>query len=197
VASELTVVKVGGSLYDLPDLGKKLWRWLEQTVHGDVVLLPGGGRSADVVREWEHWHDLREEDAHWLALRALSVNAYFLRRLLPKACVVNNLHVRALFASKLRMVPVLDPLYFAAEDDQQPDHLPHTWDVTSDSIAAHAAVRTGARSLVLLKSVTVPPEMSWAEASQLGFVDVMFPRLIEQAGPKLRVEAINFREWQP
>ena len=196
MASELTVVKVGGSLYDLPGLGKKLWRWLEATVRGDVVLVPGGGRSADVVREWEHWHRLREEDAHWLALRALSVNAYFLRHLLPKACVVEDLYVRTLF-SNVGMAPVLDPLYFASEDDKEPDHLPHTWDVTSDSIAAHAAVRTGARTLVLLKSVTVPPGMSWAEASQLGFVDVMFPRLLERAGPRLRVEAVNFREWQP
>jgi aspartokinase-like uncharacterized kinase len=196
VANDLTVVKVGGSLYDLPDLGPRLWRWLDETFPGDIVLVPGGGPTADVVRELEHRQGLREESSHWLALRALSLNAHFLRDLLPSACVVDDLLVRPLF-SKVRMAPVLDPLYFAAEDDEQPDRLPHTWDVTSDSIAARFAIVNGARTLVLLKSVTVPPEMTWAEASRLGLVDRMFPRLIEQAGPGLRVEAINFREWRP
>ena len=194
MASELTVVKVGGSLYDLPDLEPRLRRW-SRAWGGEVLLVPGGGPTVNAVRELDYWHNLGEEKAHWLALAALSLNAHFLAQLLGEACtltlerIVPPTHPGALV--------ILDPLAFASRDEVHPDHLPHSWDVTSDSIAARFAIVHGARSLVLLKSVTIPPEMSWAEASQLGFVDVMFPRLVEQAGPKLRVEAVNFREWRP
>jgi aspartokinase-like uncharacterized kinase len=194
VASELTVVKVGGSLYDLPDLRTRLWRFVD-AVPGEAVLVPGGGPTADAVRELDYWQNLGEETAHWLALSALSLNAAFLETLLVPACLVFG--VQDSRGRGPGVVPVLDPQRFVQADEASPDHLPHSWDVTSDSVAARFALVSGARSLLLLKSVTVPPDMSWAEASQLGFVDAMFPRLIERAGPRLRVEAINFREWQP
>jgi aspartokinase-like uncharacterized kinase len=194
VANDLTVVKVGGSLYDLPDLGPRLWRWLDTRVD-DVILVPGGGPLADAVRQLDAWQGLGEEDAHWLALHALGWNALFLRRVLgPASEVTDERTCSHLWAD---VVPLLSPLAFVRADEQRPDHLPHTWDVTSDSIAARFAIVHGARTLVLLKSVTVPPETTWAEASQLGLVDRVFPRLIERAGPGLRVEAINFREWRP
>jgi aspartokinase-like uncharacterized kinase len=192
VASELTVVKVGGSLYDLPDFVLRLSLWLDR-VAGGVLLVPGGGPTAEVVRDLDLRHGLGEGCAHWLALRALSLNAHFLALLLAGHVVADW---RAALLPRRRLL-ILDALDFAVADEQRPDHLPHAWDVTSDSVAARVAVVSGARTLVLLKSVTIPPGMSWAEASQLGFVDVMFPRLIERAGPGLRVEAVNFREWRP
>jgi 5-(aminomethyl)-3-furanmethanol phosphate kinase len=194
VASELTVVKVGGSLYDLPDLGRRFRQWLIG-LKADVVVVPGGGRTADAVRELDHWQNFGEEMSHWLALRALSLNAHFLASLLFPSTLAGGW--QGFSVPPRGIVPVLDALSFMQEDEERPDHLPHTWDVTGDSVAARFAIVSGARSLVLLKSVTIPPEMSWAEASQLGLVDVMFPRLIERAGPGLRVEAVNFREWQP
>jgi aspartokinase-like uncharacterized kinase len=194
VAGELTVVKVGGSLYELPDLRTRLWRWFD-ALPGEAVLVPGGGATADAVRDLDRWQQLGEEKAHWLALHALSLNAGFLDALLAPSLLVDG--ARDCRGHGPGVVPVLDPQRFVLSDEGSPDHLPHSWDVTSDSVAARFAVVSGARSLVLLKSVTIPPEMSWAEASQLGFVDVMFPRLIERAGPGLRVEAVNFREWRP
>ena len=193
MAGELTVVKVGGSLYDLPDLGPRLRQWLKGLT-ADVIVVPGGGPTAGAIRELDHWQNFSEEMSHWLAIRALSLNAYFLASLLFPATLVENW--QGFSFSPRGIVPVLDALAFLQEDEERPDHLPHTWDVTSDSIAARVAIVSGAHSLVLLKSVTIPPEMSWAEASRLGFVDRMFPHLVEQAGPGLRVVAFNFREWQ-
>jgi aspartokinase-like uncharacterized kinase len=194
VASDLTVVKVGGSLYDLPDLRTKLWRLLD-LVTGEAVLVPGGGPTAEAVRQLDYWQNLGEETAHWLALSALSLNAAFLEALLAPACLVFG--VQDCRGRGPGVVPILDPQRFVQADEASPDPLPHSWDVTSDSVAARFAIVSGARSLILLKSVTIPPEMSWTEASQLGFVDVMFPRLIERAGPNLRVAVLNFRELQP
>ena len=44
------VVKVGGSLYHLPDLGRRLRCWLATLDSLPCLLLPGGGPTADVIR---------------------------------------------------------------------------------------------------------------------------------------------------
>jgi hypothetical protein len=66
--------------------------------------------------------------------------------------------------------------------------------VASDSIALRAAIVFGASRLVLLKSLTIPSGMDWAEAARRGFVDPYFPTALAAAG-NLTVEAVNFREW--
>jgi hypothetical protein len=85
----------------------------------------------------------------------------------------------------------LDPFAFALEDESRPGALPHSWSVTTDSIAARVAVVYRAERLVLLKSVDVPAGTSWPEAAASGWVDAHFP----QIAPTLDcpVEILNFR----
>src|SRR5579862_134578 len=87
MAETLTVVKIGGSLYDLPDLRSRLQRWLDR-LPGRILLVPGGGRTTDVIRDFDAVHSLGEERSHWLALRALALNAVCLADLLPDAKVI-------------------------------------------------------------------------------------------------------------
>src|SRR5262249_35818726 len=110
------VVKVGGSLYDLPDLGFRLKSFLDGLNTLDRVLVPGGGRSADVVRAWDQHHDLGEEASHWLALRALTFNAHFLASLLPEATVIQHLDERHGLAASGR-IPILDMYAWALADE--------------------------------------------------------------------------------
>src|SRR5438105_1957366 len=84
---ELLVAKVGGSLYDLPDLGARLREWLRQAGQ-DVILVPGGGPIVEAIRALDQVHQLGDEACHWLALRALSANARLLAQLLPGAEVI-------------------------------------------------------------------------------------------------------------
>jgi aspartokinase-like uncharacterized kinase len=187
------VVKVGGSLYDLPGLGARLRAWLDRLPCREVLLVPGGGPAADVVRDLDRLHQLGEEAAHWLALRALAVNARFLAALLPGAVVVG--HPDACPAAWQAPAPaVLDPHAFARADEGRPGALPHAWAVTSDSLAARAAAVARARRLVLLKSAPPPGPLDWAEAGRLGFVDGHFAHVVSR---EMEVEAVNFREWRP
>jgi hypothetical protein len=68
--------------------------------------------------------------------------------------------------------------------------------VTSDSVAARAAVVARARRLVLLKSVTVPAGISWDEAGRCDLVDGWFARVLAQAPEPLAVCAVNMRDQQ-
>ncbi len=163
----MTVVKVGGSLYDHPGLAAGLRAYLP-TLPGPVVLVPGGGPLADAVRELDAVHRLGDEASHWVALRTLSAAALFLRALV----------------GDLPGVLVLDGFDFATRDDA----LPRSWAVTTDSLAARAAARSRAK-LVLLKSVDIPPGTDWQAAADAGWVDGYFPT----AAAGLTVEAVNFR----
>ena len=187
----LTVVKVGGSLFDLPDLAPRLRRWLDAECAGGVLLVPGGGSSADMVRDLDRRHNLGEEASHWLALRALALNAHFLAALLPSACVLHDVET-CQRAWQENRIPILDVFSFARADEARPGHLPHSWTVTSDALAARVAVVAQARELVLLKSMTIPPSVDWHEAGRLGWVDAVFAEVLG-AARDLRVRAVNLR----
>jgi aspartokinase-like uncharacterized kinase len=189
------VIKVGGSLYDLPELGPRLLRWLATLGQPRLVLVPGGGPAADAVRAYHRVHGLGEELCHWLALRALALNAHFLAGLLSETAVVDALGAcpSAWAAGRL---PVLDLHAFAQSDEQRPGRLAHCWDVTSDSLAARVAVVAGARRLVLLKSVTIPPGMDWQEAGRRGHVDAAFAGVVRSAAG-LEIQAVNWRAAPP
>jgi aspartokinase-like uncharacterized kinase len=187
-----TVAKVGGSLYDLPDLADRLQDWFNDLNTPYVMLVPGGGGAANVVRTWDTTHALGEEKAHWLALRALAMNAHFLAGLLPGVRVIQHLDERhELFATGL--VPVLDMHTFALADELQPDRLPHTWAVTSDSLAAQVAIRVDAAQLVLLKSAQLPEGLDWRAAGERGCVDSAFAATLDRAPTPLCVRVVNLR----
>jgi len=176
----LTVAKVGGSLYDLPDLRDRLRAWLAGSA-GRVLLIPGGGAAVDVVRQLDRVHGLGEEAAHWLALRVLTANAHFLGRLIG-APVVQS--------AGEDPVSVLDPYAFCLADEERAGALPHVWDATSDAVAGRVAELAPA-DLVLLKSTDLPPGISWSEAAATGLVDETLDSVVRRSG--LRVAWVNLR----
>ena len=167
------VVKVGGSLFDLPDLGPRLLQWLTQQPSRDLLLVPGGGAAADVVRQYDRWHALGEERAHWLALSALTFTAHLLASLLPRAVVVPDARAVAVEWAQ-ENIPILDPYAFAQADEGEPGSLPHSWEVSSDSVAARLARVSRAAELILLKSVSLPEDVDWIDAGKRGLVDAHF-----------------------
>jgi aspartokinase-like uncharacterized kinase len=193
--SIVLVAKVGGSLFDLADLGPRLRGWLAQQPEREVLLVPGGGAGADVVRSLDRLHDLSEETSHWLAVRVLSVNAHFLAALVPGVPVITGPD-EAGAAYRTGRTAVLDAWPFCRRDEALGPKLPHTWQATSDSIAARAALVFGARRLVLLKSTDVPVGLDWDEAARRGLVDGAFASALHGAS-RLKVEAVNLRGHGP
>src|SRR5262249_1350618 len=119
-------------------------------------------------------------------LRALAVAARFVAELLPGSVVVS--HPDEWQRDKLA---VLDPYAFAVADEGRAGGLPHSWIVTSDSIAARAARVAKASQLGLLKSVTIPGGTGWHEAARRAWVDEFFPEAVHD---DLEVRCVNLRE---
>jgi 5-(aminomethyl)-3-furanmethanol phosphate kinase len=186
----MIVVKVGGSLLDWPELGPRLRTWLAGC--GDRgLLIPGGGPTTDVIRALDDRHGLGEERAHWLALRALTLNAHFLAALLPAAEMVAD-HADMVRVWQTGRTPILDAHALLLADEGRPGALPHTWAAGSDLVALRAAALFGAARLVLLKSISVPEDLDWEERSRRGLVDGDFAaRLQTMTG--LDVHMVNLR----
>jgi aspartokinase-like uncharacterized kinase len=156
----ITVAKVGGSLLELPDLAGRLRCVLSQRPGSRPLLLVGGGAAADLVRRWDAVHGLDHETSHWLAIRAMAVNERLVESLLDDSIVVSS-RAEAEVAWRGGRVPILCCFEFLRTEESAIPHdskLPHSWDATSDSIAACVAQRWTAHELVLLKSCDPPVE---------------------------------------
>lgn len=151
----IVVVKVGGSLLDWPELPVRLSSYLGTRHAEQVVLVVGGGRFADVLRDLDARQTLGEERSHRLALRVLDVTAHALAALLPGSEVIEEL--ADLPASwSLGRWPILAPRRFLDLDERSPDPLPHAWTTTTDAISARLAVRLDARELVRSRACRCP-----------------------------------------
>jgi aspartokinase-like uncharacterized kinase len=187
----LTVIKVGGSLFDWPELPVRLAAFLDSRHDQRIALVAGGGAAADVVRRLDRVHALGDETAHRLALHALDLTAHVLAGLLPNSRPVGRIEeLPSVWEDRIR--PILVPrLILDQIDGCGYDPLPATWKLTSDSIAARIAVHLRAEYLVLLKSASLPRCANREEAVRLGWVDPTFPQL-SQTLPC--VEYLNLRD---
>jgi aspartokinase-like uncharacterized kinase len=188
-----TVVKLGGSLLDEADLGPRLALRLDACRPRRTLLVVGGGAAADIVRGWQRRHGLDDAAAHWLAVRAMTLNGHFMATVLPHGRVVSDLAACSA-AWSAGQVPILDVWTLLQRDEQHGRHaLPHSWSITSDTIAARVARQTGADELLLLKAVSWPPDRTLHEAVRAGVVDAWLPRELARA-PGLQVRIENFRQ---
>ena len=175
----ITVFKIGGSLLEVANLAERV-RWLiSQRPETAPLLVVGGGGVADVVRRWDALHNLGDEAAHWLAIRSMTINEALLCDVLSE-CVHVFTSADAVTQAKAGRVPVLASETFLRHDDNNPDAMPHNWEVTSDSIAARAAVCFAAAELVFAKSVSLPKKRTVANVRSRRLVDAYFHRLAEE-----------------
>jgi aspartokinase-like uncharacterized kinase len=183
---DVHIIKVGGSLFDLPQLPQRLGEVIAASDASCQLIVTGGGRSADVVRQWDTLHHVGEEACHWIALRAMQFNAYLLQSVLTNAMLVSD-------PAQLQSgaVHLLDPILWLKREESQGIHIPHVWQYTSDSVAAHLATQLCASRLTLCKSTLPQQECGRSCAAGLGIVDDYFPAV---AADIEYVELINLRD---
>lgn len=132
----LFVLKLGGSLFDrAPDVLRRV-----AGSGADVLVVPGGGPFADLVRGIDRAQGLSPDAAHWMAVLAMDQYAYYLHD-------KTDIELTPLLVRKkgIRIVLPYEVL-------RRQDELPHSWDVTSDTIAAWIAYKTSSR---LIKATDV------------------------------------------
>lgn len=141
------MVKVGGGLLASPEhLDAVLAALADEASRSRLLVIPGGGPFADAVRKVDRELTLSDDAAHWMAVLAMDQYALLLVSRLRAAGLASDVAGIAAQLDQGRL-PVLAPSHWLRDVDP----LPHSWDVTSDSIAAWVAGEVGARRLVLVK----------------------------------------------
>ena len=195
IHSDVTVIKVGGSLLDWPELPDRLSLFLKglrtQVAIGYPLLMAGGGPAVDLVRRLDENLHLGDETAHRLAIHAMDLTARCLVAILPDSVAVNRLAER-FQVWRAGRIPILVPSPILQDLERTGiAPLPRSWDATSDSIAAWIAGHLGAASLVLLKSASLPSGADRQAAARLERVNPLFPQ-ISRTLP--RVDYLNLRD---
>lgn len=146
------VIKVGGSLIsEAPELLDRLVKEFGSGPSGapaegqvsdeqvsesplfSILIVPGGGVFADSVRNADERFGLGDDAAHWMAV--LGMEQY--------ACYLQD-KSQAQVTDSITELPSGVSILFPYRLLKAEDPLPHSWDVTSDTIAAWVAKQTGA-----------------------------------------------------
>ena len=125
------IVKLGGSLFNqIADLAPIL-----NASTRPLFIIPGGGPFADLVRQVR----VNNDAAHWMAIAAMEQYGWFISSF-------------GILTTEKMSIPATTTVLLPYRYFMLNDILPHTWDVTSDTIAAWVAGNLHL-DLLLLKSV--------------------------------------------
>lgn len=203
------VIKLGGSLLDLPEIGVKLQQWLLGQPAAVNLIVVGGGEIVEAVRRLDQIHRFDPSQVHWWCVDLLTTTARIAAQQIPDCgLIVTRAELKYVLeggsghpaeSATYTVVPSAfyardfhDGIFSSQHESPQAWDLPQTWETTTDSIAALLGLLTRAGELILMKSVDpVGPNAAgqigsayeiWAK---LGLVDAAFPRIATSI-PKIR-----------
>jgi aspartokinase-like uncharacterized kinase len=168
-------VKLGGGLLDQNGAFERVTEALATSGAGrPLLVVPGGGPFTEAVRAQCRYLHIDDDTAHWMAILGMDQYAHVLAGRIRTAALVERERDIPLALAAGR-IPILAPYQWL----RAADPLPHSWDVTSDTIAAWFAGVLGAARLILLKPVAGDP---------LQLADPYFPRALP---PTVRCQVIG------
>ncbi len=140
----MKIVKLGGSLQEK---GRELIRFLSdyaETKNHTVIIIPGGGHFVKRIKELSEQEVISDDAAHWMAVLGMHQYGFYLADGSGTEIVESMEELR-----NVVHIGVLLPYTLLKADDS----LPHTWNVTSDTIAAFVANKVGEKSFIKLTDV--------------------------------------------
>jgi aspartokinase-like uncharacterized kinase len=142
-------VKVGGSLALHPEKLRALCIKLSETSKEHrLIVVPGGGEFADVVRSIDKKFSLSCNVSHRMAILGMDQYGLLLSDLIAKSVTVSKLEELNYFLDSGKL-PVFLPSNLLLREDP----LENSWDVTSDSIAVYLADRLQVPTVLLVTDV--------------------------------------------
>jgi aspartokinase-like uncharacterized kinase len=170
------IVKIGGSLA----ADESLQDWLDVIAGrggGRVVLVPGGGDFADLVRDAQDAFAFSDAVAHRMAILAMEQFGLMLSGLQPELVPVESLEALHAVVRHGRV-----PVWLPGSMTKGALDVPASWDVTSDSLAAWLAATLNAERLVLVKACAIPVGLDAERAREHGIVDAAFSEFVADRG---------------
>ncbi|MGV9172074.1 MAG: hypothetical protein ACOC44_05575 [Promethearchaeia archaeon] len=153
--NRVILAKVSGKIIEDKEQSKDLIDQCKKIVYNHqyldtIILIPGGGNTANLIRYIDHKLDVGDELVHWMAILAMDFNADQIHRKFSSVILIENLQeLKKTIEEKKRGIYLFKPFSFLYNED----FLPHSWDITSDSIALSISHRLNLSTCFLIKNV--------------------------------------------
>lgn len=144
------IIKIGGKILenfeDLNSTISQLTQLYDKGRIQKIILIPGGGSLANFVRKMYSELKFTEELGHWMGVISMNYNGIELGKKFPEFDVIEDINnLKKLHKS----LCIFLPYRFLKEIDR----LPHSWDVTSDSITLFLAKELEIPHCFLIKDI--------------------------------------------
>lgn len=211
-AQKRRVIKLGGSLFDLPNLVDRLLCLVQHWPDMANFVVVGGGPAADMVRNWDDAWGLGEIRRHHLSIFAMNWNAKQIFKHHSAFHTVRN--TRSIPENLKFAVVFAEPFLNSQAASSNRNAVPASRHITSDSIAAYVADILHAEQLVMCKSldcfsnvdrtsvghqrdfdhhlIDVSSTQQLQSIAERGLVDREFPKYAAKVPV---VSWCNFRQW--
>src|SRR5665647_1290561 len=144
-----TIVKVGGSLALYPEKLRNLCTKINEiSKEQKLIIVPGGGEFADVVRCVDKRFHLSCNTSHKMAILGMDQYGLLLSDLMPYSVTANKLIEIKHFLDLDQL-----PIFLPSNSMIREDPLKNSWAVTSDSIAVYIASRLKVTKVLLITDV--------------------------------------------
>ncbi len=136
------VFKIGGKILenfeDLNSTISQLTQLYDKGRIQKIILIPGGGTLANFIRKVYKELKFTEELGHWMGVISMNYNGIELNKKFPELDIIEDI-------KRLKKLDKSLCIFLPYQFLKETDRLPHSWDVTSDSI-----------SLFLTKELEIP-----------------------------------------
>jgi len=155
VKSISIIIKIGGKILenkdDLNSTIDQIQLLLKENIIQNAIIIPGGGSRANFVRHLDVEFNLGDDLSHWMAIYAMDLNGILIKEEYPFIELIKDLKLlkNEINLPKNDPILVFQPYHYLKTKNP----LPHSWDVTSDSITLYLAKKLGLNEIFLIKNV--------------------------------------------
>ena len=144
------IFKIGGKVLenfeDLNSTISQLTQLYEKGRIKRIILIPGGGSLANFIRKVHSELNFTEELAHWMGIISMNYNGIELGKNFPELDAIEDIN-------RLKKLDKCFCIFLPYRFLKEIDRLPHSWDVTSDSITLFLAKELEISHCFLIKDI--------------------------------------------
>ena len=155
MAVQAIIVKIGGNIFEdqenLDSTITQLRELIKLNIVKNIIIIPGGGTIANFIRKTDATLNMGDDLAHWSAILAMHYNGFGISRKFSDFDFISDFNVlqKLINDNESKQILIFGPYNYLSNEDV----LPHSWEVTSDSITLFLAYKLKLDVCYLIKDV--------------------------------------------
>jgi len=172
---KLSIIKLGGSLIGSDELQHWLSAIERRANNENIIVVPGGGQYANLIRHEQRRLNYSELTAHRQAILSMCQTAFLFQEYFPRLkAIYDSCDAHQFYDKGLPLIWVPFELL------EKGNLIAANWDITSDSLSLYLASKLSADYLYLIKSIVINQQEHYlSNYIKKGVIDKGFQSLIK------------------